>query len=470
MFLLPSQIMNSVSSTAPAGIQTKSALPYFAPYSVYRGMDDSVWSFANFSVAEIIENYKTVAPLAGAINRLAYSVSGLPIGLYDRLKDEVVKEHAVLDLLRYPNADNQKTMRDLFRDLTIWKVLEGDAYLLITGQVNAEPKELYALCANRVTTQTDSRGYIGEFQYSGGGILNRNAAFDKYIRDPVTDRFYNAQRTQELYHMPNFNVDFCAGSLDGQSEVVPLFYEINQYIHTSQHNLALLKNGARPSGAFVLKTKSGEPAILSEEQFNRLKSQIAESYQGAANAGRPLLLEGGLEWVETAISPKDMDFNGLRKQAEEQIYKTLMIPPQMMSSDGVTANNLVNIRREFYQGRVLPFMDDMLDHLNRALLPRYKGKNSAYRYEFRVKRDEIDVLTEERAQRNKIIESSVVLTLNEKRKMLWNLPPIELGDKVVDPNGRPVAGPDAGEIVGGKPGSQMQTEITPPVTDVVPPA
>ena len=65
-------------------------------------------------------------------------------------------------------------------------------------------------------------------------------------------------------------------------------------------------NAARPSGALVFATQAG--STLSEAQFTRLKGELEANYQGAGNAGRPLLLEGGLDWKPLALSPKDMDF------------------------------------------------------------------------------------------------------------------------------------------------------------------
>ena len=42
--------------------------------------------------------------------------------------------------------------------------------------------------------------------------------------------------------------------------------------------------------------------------MDRLKAELEASFQGRANAGRPLLLEGGLDWKPLSLSPKDMDF------------------------------------------------------------------------------------------------------------------------------------------------------------------
>ena len=37
-------------------------------------------------------------------------------------------------------------------------------------------------------------------------------------------------------------------------------------------------------------------AALSADQFARLKEELTAQFAGAANAGRPLLLDGGLKW------------------------------------------------------------------------------------------------------------------------------------------------------------------------------
>ena len=71
-------------------------------------------------------------------------------------------------------------------------------------------------------------------------------------------------------------------------------------------NKRLLDNSARPSGALVYQPKEG--GNLSADQYERLKRELEEGYAGAVNAGRPLLLEGGLDWKTMGLSPKDMDF------------------------------------------------------------------------------------------------------------------------------------------------------------------
>lgn len=45
-----------------------------------------------------------------------------------------------------------------------------------------------------------------------------------------------------------------------------------------------------------------------------------ESYhQGARNAGRPMLLEGGLDWKPMGFSPSDMEFQKTKESARGRL-------------------------------------------------------------------------------------------------------------------------------------------------------
>lgn len=100
----------------------------------------------------------------------------------------------------------------------------------------------------------------------------------------------------------------------------------------SHWNKRLLDNSARPSGALVYQPKEG--GNLSTEQYERLKRELEEGYQGAMNAGRPLLLEGGLDWKAMGLSPRDMDFLEARNGAARDIALALGVPPMLIGIPG----------------------------------------------------------------------------------------------------------------------------------------
>jgi HK97 family phage portal protein len=90
-------------------------------------------------------------------------------------------------------------------------------------------------------------------------------------------------------------------------------------------NKALLDNAARPSGALVYAGTDG--GALSPVQYERLKKEFADFYQGASNAGRPVVLDGGLDWRPMSLSPRDMDFLEAKHAAAREIALAFGVPP-----------------------------------------------------------------------------------------------------------------------------------------------
>jgi phage portal protein BeeE len=122
-------------------------------------------------------------------------------------------------------------------------------------------------------------------------------------------------------------------------------------------NKALLDNAARPSGALVYDSgKDG--AVLSAEQFARLKAEMEAAYQGAINAGRPMLLEGGLKWQALSMTPAEMDFVALKASAAREIALAFGVPPMLL---GLPGDNTYANYKEAKQGAVAaddPAADD----------------------------------------------------------------------------------------------------------------
>jgi HK97 family phage portal protein len=119
-------------------------------------------------------------------------------------------------------------------------------------------------------------------------------------------------------------------------------------------NKSLIDNAARPSGALVFSGVGGADR-LSEEQFQRLKQELEEMHVGAANAGRPMLLEGGLDWRPMSLSPAEMDFAEARHAAARDIALAFGVPPMLL---GIPGDNTYSNYREanlaFWRQTALP--------------------------------------------------------------------------------------------------------------------
>jgi HK97 family phage portal protein len=173
-------------------------------------------------------------------------------------------------------------------------------------------------------------------------------------------------------------------------------------------NKALLDNAARPSGALVY---TGGDGHLTEEQFARLKAELQSNYQGAANAGRPMLLEGGLDWKAMSLSPKDMDFMEAKNAAAREIALALGVPPMLLGIPGDnTYANYQEANRVFWRQTVLPLVNRTLKTLSGWLAPSF-GAGLALRPAL----DEVDALASERAALWDRVSGADFLTVDEKR-------------------------------------------------------
>ena len=157
----------------------------------------------------------------------------------------------------------------------------------------------------------------------------------------------------------------------------------------SRWNKALLDNSARPSGALVYTARDGN---LTAEQYDRLKAELEQGFQGAAHAGRPLLLEGGLDWKSMSPHPKDMDFIEAKHAAAREIALALGVPPMLLGIPGDnTYSNYQEATRTFWRQTVLPLVNRTAKALSAWLSPAYGAP-----LELRPDLDAIEALSTER--------------------------------------------------------------------------
>jgi HK97 family phage portal protein len=89
-------------------------------------------------------------------------------------------------------------------------------------------------------------------------------------------------------------------------------------------------------------------------------------HQGARNAGRPMLLEGGLDWKPMGFSPSDMEFQKTKEAAAREIAIAFGIPPMLLGIPGdATYANYQEANRAFYRLTVLPLAQKVLADLAR---------------------------------------------------------------------------------------------------------
>lgn len=209
----------------------------------------------------------------------------------------------------------------------------------------------------------------------------------------------------------------------GLAPIEPAAVAIDTHNAGSKWNKALLDNAARPSGALVYSGPEG--AVLSDSQFDRLKRELTDTYQGAVNAGRPLLLEGGLDWKAMSLTPKDMDFLEAKHTAAREIALAFGVPPMMLGIPGDnTYANFLEANRCFFRQTVLPLASRIGNSFAQWLSPQF-GES----IRIVVDTDRIDALATDRAALWERVSNAAFLTLNEKREAV-GYAPVEGGDRL----------------------------------------
>jgi len=295
-------------------------------------------------------------------------------------------------LLARPNArqSGPALMEAVYGYLTV----SGNAYLE-AASVDGAVRELHALRPDRMKVIPGPDGWPDAYEYTVSG---RSVRFDQ------TQGLQGPQSSPPILHLSLFHPSddhYGMGALEAAGTALDL------HNASASWNKALLDNAARPSGALVYE---GEGA-LSLDQFERLKRELEDNYQGAANAGRPMLLEGGLAWQAMGISPKDMDFIEARREAARDIALAFGVPPMLLGIPGDnTYANYAEANRALWRHTVLPLINRTAQALAHWLSPAFcEGLRLS------CDTDAIDALSADREALWARLEGASFLTDDEKR-------------------------------------------------------
>lgn len=282
-------------------------------------------------------------------------------------------------------------------------LLHGNAYVEILSGMDGRPGELYALRPERVSIEADVRGWPVAYVYKAGDVASR----------------LPAESIIHIRSMHPLDDHYGLGCLGAASGAVAIHNAATKW------NKALLDNAARPSGALVY--DAGEGGSLSAEQYGRLKEELAASFQGAGNAGRPMLLEGGLKWQTMALTPAEMDFAGLKEAAAREIALAFGVPPVLLGLPGdATYANYREANRALWSQGILPLARKLLDALAEGLRPYFDGLALG------IDVDAIPALAEDRERLWAQVGAADFLTLDEKRAAVGMASP-DASEVVADP-------------------------------------
>lgn len=345
------------------------------------------------------EGYIKNVIAARSVQLIARGASNVKWKLYRNLHNgkEEVKQHPILNILKRPNPSMGGVA--LLESLYSAKLISGNSYLLAVGVPKEPPRELHLLRPDRVVVIAGNNSIPNAYRYKTG------KSFKDYPVNRITGQ-------SQILHLKSYHP---LHDWYGLSPIEAAAYAIDQHNQSGKWNQALLQNGARPSGALIVSSSRDSNGMLSEEQFHRLKGQLDENYTGAINSGRPLLLEGGLEWKEMSLSPKDMDFIEAKNSSARDIALAFGVPPQLLGIPGDNKySNMAEARLSLWEETIIPQIEHLTAELNNWLIPKFHDET----LELSFSTDNISALSPKRDKVWNRIERASFLNDKEKREML----------------------------------------------------
>jgi HK97 family phage portal protein len=316
------------------------------------------------------------------VRMIAEAASSVPLLVYDGKAEAAA--HPLRQLLQRPNP--AQSGRELMENIVGFLLVAGNSYVEASS-LEGSPRELVALRPDRMKVVAGPNGWPESYEYSVNGASTRLAA-------------------EAVLHIRLFN------PLDDYYGMAPLEAaqrSIDTHNAASAWNKAMLDNAARPSGALVFASSDGH---LTTEQFDRLKSELENNYQGTANAGRPLVLEGGLDWKEMGFSPKEMDFIEAKNASAREVALAFGVPPMLLGIPGDnTFANYAEANRTFWRQSVVPVLGRVAEALSNWLGPQF-GEGIRLGFDL----DQVEALSADRDALWLRVDRASFLTPDEKRE------------------------------------------------------
>ncbi len=353
--------------------ETKTAVPMTA----ISDLRAAQWSGAGQLAREGFERNPVAYRCIRMISEAAASIRLAPVDDRD----------AVARLIERPNSEEHGA--DLMEAFYAHLVVSGDAFLEAVS-IEGEVRELHVLRPDRMRALKGPRGWPLAWEHRVGGEVRRIAR--------EADGFMPVLHVR-LYHP--------ADDYEGHSPLEAAARAVDVHNGGAAWAKALIDNAARPSGALVYDGASD----LTEEQLAELRDDLQRTYQGAANAGRPMLLSGGLDWKPMSLSPADMDFVEQRNVAAREIALAFGVPPMLLGIPGdATYANYREANAAFWRLTVLPLACKAARAISGWLAMRMDGAAAP-------DLNDLPAFQEDIANKWSRIDAASFLSVEEKRRL-----------------------------------------------------
>jgi len=265
-----------------------------------------------------------------AVYRAVGLVSGhmgmLPISFYRKGTRKRVK-HPLLRILnvrpnRYQNAFEWREMVQGHLEL------RGNAYNEIISNLRGEITELMPLHPDKVTVEQKTNG---DYHYR--------------VTDP--DGMQRIVQRGSMWHLRGLS----SNGITGISVVQCARESFGSALAAQNYGARFFANDAKPSGGWI----SYPGGQFKDKEARQNFREAVQDAQSAANRGKLMLLDRGMQYHEVGINNSDAQFLESRKFSISDIARWFGIPPHKIGDlDKATFSNIEQQALEYMQDALMP--------------------------------------------------------------------------------------------------------------------
>lgn len=302
--------------------------------------------------SQVAEPFKQIPAVYKAIKAIADNVPQADLRFRDRKTKKPLESDPIIDLFNRPNPF--MTEQDLIQAWVGFHCLYGESIIIKEASVGQRsgsrnlPAELWAFNPEHFTPQVEKRA-IKSWTYSREGITFQ---------------------PEQVIFTRDFNpYDMFRGTrpMDAIEKVIDIDWKSLIF------NKAFFDNDATPG--LMLATEEE----LGEEVIKRITEQFKASHQGARNAHKVAILEGGLKPVSTTQTMRDMDFIEQKRFTREEILGIWRVPKAMFNiTDDLNYATFIGQMKMFWNYSIMPVLKKVESAIDLYVVQPYNPKIEAY--------------------------------------------------------------------------------------------
>jgi HK97 family phage portal protein len=305
-------------------------------------------------------------------------------------------------LLEKPDPDEDEGIKDWEAEYFAYILLFGNSFIYkiapSMGLNVGKPQMLKVMSQYQIDVITKTTAF--------GNVLDRYQFKNSTI--PIDPK--------DMLHGKKFNPE---NQVIGLPPLMACGLNVDLINEVNRWNIALLQNGVNPSGVYTVE------GTLTKLQQNEMKIQLDTS-SGSKNAGKQKILQGGMKYQQTGMSPKDTDFNNGVKFAKREVASVYNIAPQLIGdTESQTFANYTQAILSLHNDVAYPLLNGLVTRLNNWIVPFY-GKDLV----IKIDNSKVQAIQEQKKAEWDKIDKSNELTINEKRRMKGQ-EAIENGDFII---------------------------------------